>query len=170
MRLFAKNLRTFLLALALGISVWVSAVSAADPNEIRPYPKPIPLQLVGLDPSLVLTSEIPSSVEVTLRAPHSVWEALTARDDSIRAVLDLSGLSAGEHTQEIQLTISARPYQLVRMNPSTVTVTLESIRTQTFPLVLSLTGQPAAGYKAGDTTKDVADVTISGPESLVQKV
>ena len=170
MRLFAKNLRTFLLALALGISVWVSAVSAADPNEIRPYPKPIPLQLVGLDPSLVLTSEIPSSVEVTLRAPHSVWEALTARDDSIRAVLDLSGLSAGEHTQEIQLTISERPYQLVRMNPSTVTVTLESIRTQTFPLVLSLTGQPAAGYKAGDTTKDVADVTISGPESLVQKV
>ena len=40
MRLLAKNIRTFLLALVLGISVWVSAVSAADPNEVRTYPRP----------------------------------------------------------------------------------------------------------------------------------
>lgn len=170
MRSFARNLRTFLLALALGVSVWVSAVSGADPNEVQTYPKPIPLQVVGLDPSLVLTSEIPSSVQVTLRAPRSVWEALKSRDDTISAVLDLSGLSTEEHTKEIQLTVSERPYQLVLVNPSSVTVNLESVRTQTFPLVLSLTGQPAAGYKAGDTTKDVTEVTVSGPESLVQKV
>ena len=44
MRLFAKNVRTFLLALALGVSVWVSAVSAADPNDVRAYPDPIPLE------------------------------------------------------------------------------------------------------------------------------
>jgi YbbR domain-containing protein len=105
MRLFAKNVRTFLLALALGVSVWVSAVSVADPNEVRPYPRPVPLEVVGQDPSLVLTSEIPSSVQVTLRAPRSVWETLAAREDAIRAILDLSGLSAGEHTKGIQLSI-----------------------------------------------------------------
>lgn len=170
MRLFAKNLRTFLLALALGISVWVSAVSAADPNDVRPFPNPIPLEVLGLDPSLILTSDPPPSVEVTLRAPRSVWEALITRDDSIRAVLDLSGLSAGEHTKEVQLTVSERPYQLVLVSPSAVTVNLESVRTQTFPLVLSLSGQPAAGYQAGDATKDVTEVTLSGPESLVQQV
>ena len=170
MRLFAKNLRTFLLALALGISVWVSAVSTANPNETRAYPNPIPLQVIGLDRSLILTSETPPFVEVTLRAPRSVWEALTARDDAIRAVLDLSGLSAGQHPRDVQLTITERPYQLVLVNPSEVTVTLESMRTQTFPLVLSLSGQPAAGYRAGEATKDVAEVTISGPESLVQQV
>ena len=170
MRLFAKNLRTFLLALALGISVWVSAVSAADPNETQTYPKPIPLEVIGQDPSLLRTNEIPSSVQVRLRAPHSVWEALTARDDSVRAILDLSGLSTGEHILDVQLMISERPYQLILVNPSTVTVTLEANQTQTFPLVLSLTGQPAAGYKAGDITKDVTEVTVSGSESLVQKV
>jgi YbbR domain-containing protein len=170
MRLFAKNLRTFLLALALGVSVWVSAVSAADPNEVRAYPNPIPLEVVGQDPSLVLTSDIPPTVEVSLRAPRSVWETLITRDDAIRAILDLSGLSAGEHTQEIQLTISERRYQLILANPTVVTVNLESLSSQTFPLVLSLSGQPAAGYQAGDATMELTEVAISGPESIVRRV
>jgi len=170
MRLFAKNLRTFLLALALGISVWVSAVSTADPNDVRLYPNPIPLEVVGLDPTLILNEDPPPFVEVTLRAPRSVWEDLITRDDAISAVLDLSGLSAGKHTEPVQLTISKRPYQLVLVNPSIVTVDLESVRSQTFPLVLSLSGQPAAGYQAGAATKDVTEVTVSGPESLVEQV
>jgi len=170
MRLFAKNVRTFILALALGVSVWVLAVSAADPNEVRAYPDPIPLKVVGQDPSLVLTSEIPATVQVTLRAPRSVWEILTARDDSVRAVLDLSGLSAGEHTQEIQLTVSERPYQIALANPTTVTVNLESLDSQAFSLVLSLSGQPAAGYQAGDATMESTEVLVSGPRSLVEQV
>lgn len=169
MRLFAKNLRTFLLALALGISVWVSAVSAADPNEVRSFPNPIPLEVVGLDPSLVLTSETPRSVDITLRAPRSVWEALTARDGAVRAILDLSAFSAGEHTKEIQLVVTERPYQLVFVNPSTVTVTLESIASRTFPVTTTLRGQPATGYQAGDATTEVDQVAISGPESLVKQ-
>ena len=72
MRLFAKNFSTFLLALVLGISVWVSAVSVADPNEVQPYPNPIPLQVIGQDPSLVVTGDLPSTVEVSLRAPLSL--------------------------------------------------------------------------------------------------
>lgn len=169
MRLFAKNLRTFLLALALGVSVWVSAVSEADPNDVRTYPNPIPLEVVGQDPSLVLTSDIPTTVQVTLRAPRSVWETLTTNEDAIRATLDLSGLSAGKHTQPIQLTILERPYQLILMNPAAVTLNLESLVNQTYPLVLSVSGQPAAGYQAGDATMDLTEVAISGPESLVRK-
>ena len=169
MRLFAKNVRTFLLALALGVSVWVSAVSAADPNDVRAYPDPIPLKVMGQDPSLVLINEIPDTVQVTLRAPRSVWESLTARDDAVSATLDLSGFSAGNHVVPIQVTVSARPYQLILVNPTTVSVDLESLSSQTFPLVLSLTGQPAAGYQAGDATMDLNEVSISGPESIVRR-
>ena len=169
MRLFVKNLRTFLLALVLGVSVWVSAVSAEDPNEVHTFPRPIPLEIVGQDPSLVLTNEIPSSIEVSLRAPRSVWETLTTRDDSIQAVLDLSTLSAGEHTQEIQLTVAQRPYQIVLANPSAVPVVLEPLSQQTFPLSLSLSGQPSAGYQVGEATMEQTEVTISGPESLVRR-
>lgn len=169
MRRFAANVRTFLLALILGISVWVSAITSADPDEIRMYPDAIPLEIIGNDPSLITTSDIPSNVEVTLRAPRSVWEQLTAQEDSVQATLDLSGLSAGEHRVEIQVRVLVRPYQIVLKNPETVIVKLEPNATRTLSLERSLRGIPAIGYQAGDVTLDPTEVVISGPESIVNQ-
>ena len=169
MRWLASNIRTFLLAFVLGFSVWISAVTGADPDEERPYPNPIPLEVIGQDPSLVLTSAIPSSVEVTLRAPHSIWEQLTAQENSVNSVLDISGLSAGEHTQTVQVRVGARPVQIVLKTPETVTFTLEPLKTQSLPVDVELSGQPAVGFQAGDTTVEPTQIAISGPESIVKQ-
>ena len=169
MRGIAANIRTFLLALVLGVAVWVSAVSGADPDEVRAYPRPIPIEIIGQDPSLILNNEIPANMSgVTLRAPRSVWESLTAQENAVRAILDLSGLSAGEHIVEVQVQVALRPVQIVTANPQTVTVDLEAQITKTLPITLSLTGQPAAGYQAGEATQGTQEVVISGPESLVE--
>jgi YbbR domain-containing protein len=169
MRWFASNVRTFLLALILGVAVWVSAVSAADPDEVRPYPRPIPIEIVGQDPTLVLTNEIPSTLEVRLRAPRSVWETLTSDENNVRAILDLSGLDAGEHNVDVQVQVRTRTTQIVLTNPKTVTVDLESFISKSLPISLALTGQPAAGYQAGEATVAERQVTISGPKSLVDE-
>ena len=169
MRLLASNIRTFLLALILGIAVWVSAVSAANPNEENIYPRPIPIEIVGQDPSLVMTSKIPDSMSVSLLAPHTVWETLTNQDDAVRAILDLSNLGAGEHNVDIQVQVGVRPIQILQKNPASVTVDLEPFVHKTLPLTLALTGQPAAGYQAGEATLSAQDVLISGPKSLVDK-
>ena len=169
MRWFASNIRTFLLALILAIAVWISAVTSADPNEVRIYPNKIPLEIIGQDPSLISTSNIPSSVEITLRAPHSVWEQLTAQENSIHASLDLSGLDAGEHTVNVQIRIALRTVQIVLANPTTVDVTLEPLDTQTLPVDLSLSGQPATGYQAASATLDPKTVSISGPRSVIEQ-
>ena len=169
MRRFTNNLRTFLLALVLGVSVWISAVTGADPDEVRIYPDTIPLEIIGTDPSLIITSEIPSAVEVTLRAPSSVWEQLTAQDNSVQATLDLSELNAGVHTVEIQIRVIERPYQIVLVDPKTVSVVLEPLATLKLPIEQSLSGLPAIGYQAGDVKIDPTEVVISGPESLVNQ-
>jgi len=169
MRSFAANFRTFLLALVLGISVWISAVTSADPDEVRIYPNPVPLEIVGNDPSLIITSDIPKEVEVTLRTPRSVWELLTAQEKSVQATLDLSGLSAGEHDVPIQLRVLVRPYQIVLSDPETVSVVLEPLATRTLHLDLSLSGLPAIGYQAGDVIFDPTETIISGPKSIVDK-
>lgn len=169
MRWFATNIRTFLLALILGVAVWVSAVSAADPDEVRAYPKAIPIEIIGQDPSLIRTNEIPTSMDITIRAPHSVWELLTTQDNAVRAILDLSGLSAGEHTVDIQIQMTLRPTQIVLQNPTAVPVNLESLDTKTLPLTLALSGQPAAGYQAGEGILASEQVVISGPASLVDE-
>lgn len=168
MRWFASNIRTFLLALVLAVAVWISAVTSADPDEVRTLSS-IPLEIIGQDSSLIMTSEIPSSVEVTLRAPHSIWEQLTAQENSVQATLDLSGLSTGEHTLDIEIRLLVRPVQIVLKNPTTVTVILEPLATQTLPVDLSLSGQPAISYKAGDPVLDLENIIITGPESIVKQ-
>ncbi|HSM69924.1 MAG TPA: CdaR family protein, partial [Anaerolineales bacterium] len=169
MQRFTAILRTFLLALVLGVSVWVSAVVGADPDEVDVYPDTIPLEVVGNDPSLIITSDIPSEVEVTLRAPKSVWDQLTARENSVQATLDLSGLGPGEHTVDVQIRVLERPYQIVLADPRSVTVTLEPLATQTFSIDPSLSGLPAIGYQAGAVDIEPTEVIITGPESLVNR-
>jgi len=168
MRWFARNIRTFLLALVLALAVWISAVTSADPDEVRTL-NSIPLEIIGQDSALIITSEIPASVEVTLRAPSSIWEQLTAQENSVQATLDLSGLSTGEHTVDIEIRLLVRPVQIVLKNPTTVTVTLEPLATQTLPVDLSLSGQPAIGYKAGDPVLDLENIIITGPKSIVEQ-
>ena len=169
MRRFAANLRTFLLALILSLSVWVSSVTSADPDEVRVYPEAIPLEIIGKDPSLIITSDIPEEIEVSLRAPSSVWEQLTALENSVQATLDLSGLETGEHQVKIQLRVLVRPYQIVIANPDTVFVVLEPTATRTLPIDISLSGLPAIGYQAGEVTINPTEVVISGPESIVNQ-
>ncbi len=169
MRWFATNIRTLLLALVLGFAVWMSAVTAADPDETRP-PLTVPLEIIGQEPSLVITNDIPASIEISLRAPRSVWEQLTTQENAVRAVLDVSTLSAGEHDLPIQTLISVRPVQIVFANPTAVAVKLEPLAVQTLPVSLSLSGQPAIGYQAGEVTLEPTEVLISGPQSLVDQV
>ena len=169
MRWAAANIRTFLLALVLGIAVWVSAVSAADPNEVHAYPKSVPIEIIGQDSSLILTNKIPENLDVSIRAPQSVWELLTTQDNAVRAILDLTGLSAGEHDVPVKIQVSLRLTQVVLANPTSVTVDLESIANQTLTVNRSLSGQPAAGYQAGDAVWASDEVSISGPESLVKQ-
>lgn len=168
MRNFAANLRTFILALVLAIAVWISAVTAADPDEVH-APITVPVEIVGKDNSLVMTNKAPTTIEVTLRAPKSVWERLTAQEHSVRAYLDLAGLSAGEHVVAIKVQVTERPTQIVLVNPTTATVDLEPFATQTLPINLSLSGQSATGYRAGDATLSPTEVMISGPKSLIDQ-
>ncbi len=166
----ARNLRTFLWSLLLALAVWLAAVTAADPDVVRSYPAPVRLEVVGQDPGLIIDGTLPKQVELTLRAPQSVWDQLTARPDDVRAILDLSGLSAGEHKVGIQIQISVRPVRIVSANPSSVTVSLEPLITRTLPLQSSLSGQPAIGYQAGSLSVDPQQVVLAGPKSAVSRV
>lgn len=166
----ASNIRTFLLALVLGIAVWVSAVSAADPEDIQPYPQSIPIEIVGQDPSLVITNEIPTNLNVTIRAPRSVWQGLTTQTNSVRAIMDLAGLGAGEHNVDIKVQIGIRPTQIVRQDPKTVTVRLELYTQKTLTLTPTLSGQPAPGFRAGDAELATKEVVIAGPKSVLDAV
>jgi YbbR domain-containing protein len=170
MHWFTSNIRTLLLALVLALSVWISAVTSADPDETQTL-KSVPLTVVGQDPALINILEPPATIEVTIRAPHSVWDQITAQGNSVQATLDLSGLGSGEYTIPVQLTINvdARPYQIVLVNPTSITVHLEPLSTRTLPVEPIISGEPALGYQADRATLDPKTVTISGPDSIIKQ-
>jgi YbbR domain-containing protein len=166
----SRNFRTILWALALSISVWVAAVTSADPDEAHIFQTPVPLEIIGQDPSLVIISEIPTAVEINLRAPRSVWTELEADPHSVRAILDLSGLSTGEHLKELQIQVNVRPVRIVSVTPASLSVVLEPLATLTMNVSLSQVGQPAVGYKAGEAIFDPTQILIAGARSRVEKV
>ncbi len=166
----STNFRTFLWALALALAVWIAAVTAADPDEVRAYPTPIKVEVVGQDPNLVVSGTIPDQVQVSLRAPRSVWDQLIAKPNSIRAILNLSDLSAGEHNLNLQIQVDFRPVRVITISPTSIPLTLEPLVTRTLEVDTSLLGQPATGYQAGDVTLDPKQVIIAGPESLISRV
>jgi len=169
LRWLGAHFRTFLLALALAVVVWVSAVSSSDPNVTRLYPNPIPLEIVGQDPGLVQVGDVPQEIQLSLKAPQSVWNTLAADPGSIRAVLDLSGLSAGTHTVRVQVQIDERPVQIMSVVPESATFVLEPIITRSLPVNLIVNGEPAIGYNLGTPGIEPAKVVISGAQSLVER-
>jgi YbbR domain-containing protein len=166
----ANNYKTFLWALALAIAVWISAVTSADPDETRTLPNPVPIQLIGQSSNLVLGSEIPEEVEVTLRAPRSIWDVIEANPQLVTAILDISSLSSGEHVAELQIQVNARPVQIVSVTPSIITFTLERLERKILDVDLSLIGEVAIGYQIGEANLEPKQVTISGPQSKVEQV
>jgi YbbR domain-containing protein len=169
MQSFKANLRTLLWAFALALAVWVAAVTSSNPDEVRTLPAPVPLEVVGQGTDMVMSTDFPRQVYVTLRAPSSVWERVTASPGSVRAILDLSGLSDGEHIVPIQVQVSERPVRIVSTSPGQVTLTLEPLSTKTLEVDLARGGQPAVGYQAGEAVLDPVEVVVAGAKSRVDQ-
>jgi YbbR domain-containing protein len=169
-RWLATNIRTFLLALALALVVWVVAVTAANPDETQTYPSPITIDYIGQDPGLVMTGTVTRQVQVTMRAPHSIWTTLLSGEVPIKAIVDLTGVQAGTTTVQVQVQVATQPVRIISVSPQKFSVSLEKLVTTTLPVHLTLNGEPAIGFKAGTVVLDPSEVVISGPESFVAQV
>jgi len=165
-----KNVGIFILAFVLAVSVWVSAVIAADPDETRPFPTPVPIEIIGQDPGLVITNTYTRQIEVVLQAPQSVWNQLTSGDNSVRAVVDISNLSVGTHQVPIQVQVTIQPVRIMSTSLESLELVVEKLLTQTMPVEIDINGTPAIGYEAQKIILSSEEVIISGPESIVQRV
>lgn len=164
-----QNLGSFSLAFTLALTVWILAVIAADPDETRLYPRAIPLEVTGQDPRLIVTGSLPRQVNLTLRAPQSVWARLLNEESQIRAVIDLAGRDAGEHVVPVNVQIALSPVRKISQTPETISLTLEPLASRSLPLEVIVGGQPPIGYQAGAAELNPAQVTITGPASLVEQ-
>jgi YbbR domain-containing protein len=170
LRTILRLLPTVLLAFILSITVWISAATAADPVGQRWF-GPVPIEVIGQDPGLLLISDLPTQTRVALVGLESVLERLAGGQMPVRAVVDLSGLEAGIHTVPVHITvISPQLANVVEQTPETIQIELEAIASQTFPVRLIQRGEIAVGFQADRPVIDQRTVTVTGPQSAVERV
>lgn len=170
LRWLGRNLSTLLLAFLLALVVWVSAVISTDPDQEAVYPRPVPLEILSLDPAYLQVAKITSTVRVTVNAPQSIWGQINVNQDAVRAWIDLSGQGEGKHVVPVKAQVLLTPSQVVKVEPAEVEVTLEPLITRVFPIHINVNGDPALGYRKGTVQADPSNVTVSGPRSLEDKV
>jgi YbbR domain-containing protein len=169
-RWLGKNLSTLLLAFLLAVVVWVSAVLSTDPNVEALYPRSVELEVLYQDPGYLQVAKIPATVRLTLNAPQSIWQQLNANQDSVRAWIDLSGLSSGSHIVSVKTQVQMTPVQVVNVEPTEVEVDMQPLVTRLYPVHITVSGDPALGYREGNVQVDPPNVTISGPRTLTDRV
>jgi len=170
LRAFTKTLPSLIIAFVLAIAVWIMAVTSSDPSVENIYPNRVPIEVVGQASNTVINTSLIEDVSITLRAPASIWNILLLEKAPVRAFIDLSGLGVGSHTVPVQVQIGIKPVEILTFSPRSVTLEIEPLMTQTMDIRIIFQGSLPVGYEAQEPILSETTVTISGAQSLVEKV
>jgi YbbR domain-containing protein len=168
LRWVVSNVPLLILALILASLAWVVAVEEEDPTRQDLYPQAIPVVPFGQAEGTVIVGGFDEHVQVTIRAPQSVWDTLEVGD--FTASVDLTGLEAGVHRLPIQVTLDRRPSQITLIEPQSVTLELEPQVERSVPTQVQIEGEPAIGYLRQTMTVNPRTVTASGPGPYVDRI
>jgi len=170
LRKWIKYLPTLLLAYFLATAVWISAVSASDPTVERTFPRSVPIEIIGQDPGQVIVSTIPTQLSIKLSAPTSIWDQLTTEPQAVRALVDLSNLSAGVHTVPIKIQVAIQPVKFISQSPKSIEIELDNLASRSLQIDLIRRGELAIGFQLGNLEMSNTEVSVSGPEKEVMQV
>ncbi len=168
LRWIASNAPLMLLALILATLAWVAALEEGDPTLNERYPQAIPVAPSEPPEGMVIVGEFDERVQVTVRAPRSVWNSFKVDDFTV--TVDLAGLDAGVHQVPVQVTLNKKPSRVVLVEPEYVTLELESEAERTVPVRVHVEEEPALGYLMRAPIVTPREVTVSGPSTYVTRV
>ena len=164
-----RNTGTRVIALAIAVLIW-TMTSAERREQVLERPFDVPIAIVGTPRNMIITSEIPEGVTVRLRGKESEIRAISSQE--LEAQLDLSGVQGGEVDLPIisQSINIPRGLEVVSIDPSKLTVRLESRQQKIVPIRPYPVGEIPDGYEVGEITVNPENALVSGPESIVKEV
>ena len=170
LRSIGKIIPLFIFSLLVAVAVWILAVTSSDPSETRTYPNAVPIEVISQSTNLVITSDLPESVSINLRAPASIWQTLNAGKASVRAFIDLSSVGEGEFSTPIQVQVGIRPVEVISYSPQEVDLVLEKLANKKFDIVVANRGALPVGYQTENPRLSATTAVVSGAQSLVDQV
>jgi YbbR domain-containing protein len=153
-----------LLSLFLALALWL-AVGGEERTETNLN---FALELVNLAPDLMITSEVPSSIQVRVMGPRGLIRSLS--QGRLSHTLDLAGVKPGRHTFPLGVGSFSFPrgIQVTRVQPNPLVLTLTPTVTRTLPVQPVFLGRPPEGYEVKSVKTRPSKVTVKGPVSELE--
>lgn len=154
-----------LVSIFIALVLWI--IIASSQGTLGKLPGKIQIKTINIADNMVAVYD-QKEVEVELLADAGIWEELSASKFS--AYLDLAGLGEGTYELDVQVTTTVDNVQIVRKSPNKVLVSIEKLISKDVSINTKVEGVAAEGLVAGNIELEPSTVTVSGPESTIQKI
>lgn len=168
-----NNLSLKLLSVFFSFALWVIVVNVDDPVTTKTF-KNIPVTIknesVLTDNGLVYqVLDGSDSVSFTVKAKRSVVESL--KNEDFRAVADFAE-RISETSIPIKVTALRHEDDIkdINLQKYTVKIDIEQEVVKTVKVNLQMVGTTADGYTVGNVQVSPSEVTMSGPQSLIDNI
>lgn len=154
-----RNKSLKLLSLFLAVALWL-AVGGEERTETTLN---LALEIVNLPQDLMITSEIPTHIQVRVSGPR--YQIRTLTQSRLTYSLDLAHVKPGR--QSFPLGVGSfhfpRGVQVIRVQPNPLVLTFAQTVTLTLPLQPVFSGELPEGYELKRVTLKPAKVRVKGP-------
>ncbi len=163
-----QNLRPGVLVLALAISVFIWAVAQGTSSVQQSFD--VPVELVGVEESLVITDQSSDSINVRLRGSRAALRNL--EPDQLKYRIDARGGKPGVAVYEVEVEAIEHPTgsSFVGYSPSRIQVRFEKRGRKAVGVRAEVAGTPAPGFHLAGVEVTPEKVWLEGARSQVMRL
>jgi YbbR domain-containing protein len=163
-----QNLRPGVLILALAISVFIWAVAQGTSSIQQSLD--VPVELVGVEETLVITDQSSDSINIRLRGSRAALRNLVP--DQLKYRIDARGGKPGVAVYEVDVDTIEHPNgsSFVGYSPSRIQVRFEKRGRKAVGVRAEVAGTPAPGFHLAGVEVLPAKVWLEGARSQVMRL
>ncbi|MDR3631264.1 MAG: CdaR family protein [Desulfocapsaceae bacterium] len=165
-KLWSKEWLLRFISLCLAILLWyfVGGQDAVDTNVT------IPIEIINMPKDLIISNKFKKNIDVTVRGPRSLLIDI-GKKGTARQV-DLSDAVPGTRVVTIDnKSISVgRGIQVLRVQPSSLILSLDKLIQKKFSVTPVMTGSVAPGYVLKNLQIAPDTIAITGPQTVLSQV
>ncbi len=167
-RSLLSNASSILMALFFAAVVWIVATNEENPLREGLFPDAISIGFEhrGEDLTLLETSRL--AARVRIRTAANRWDSLNSSD--FRIIADLGGLTEGEYTIALNATSDDPGVRVLGIDPPTVQVRLEKIRSVPMVVRVRVLDDAPLGYEMKAPQVTPPTVMVTGPQNEIERV
>jgi YbbR domain-containing protein len=154
-------------ALLLALIIWLFVRGEPGPEKVVR----IPLE-VQVSHNMEITGERPSMIEITMRGAASSGSLF----GQVLPTCTIDLQNAGEGVQAVTLTPDSinipkgSGVEVVRVNPTRITIVLERTASREVPIVVPIRGEPPQGFELYGKSAKPSSIVITGPRTHIEAI